>query len=242
MSIVRVCDIESTGLPEDPVHAICELGWIDLDLDGLKIGNPKTFFVNPGHPIPPHIRAIHHISDRDVAAAMPPDQAVAYMLKDLKSGDVLSAHRADFEKSFIDAGDRPWVCTLKAALLAWPALKSHSNQALRYELDLDADPDFVPEAAMPPHRALPDAIVTAHILRRLLALRPLSRLIEIERSHGFLPRMPIGKHFGMPFKDVPRSYLDWIVNKSGMDPKKDADLIGTATYWLGKSTAKEPTA
>lgn len=234
---VRICDVETSGLPEDENHAIVEIGWVDLNLTDMSIGNPVTFLVNPGHPIPPHIRAIHHISDKDVADAMRPDQALTQLMKGMGPDDVFSAHKTAFEREFIGGGDRRWVCTLKAGYLAWPDFKSHSNQSLRYELGLDEEPDFPSEQAMPPHRALPDAWTTAFILRRLLKLRPLSRLVEIEQAFGFLPKMPIGKHFGMKFSEVPVSYLDWIVNKSSMDPKKDADLIGTAKFWLKRKAA-----
>lgn len=235
MSIARVVDIETSGLPEDEHHAICEIAWVNLNLQTGRIEKPVTFFVNPGHPIPAHIRAVHHISDMDVAAAMPPDQAVQYLLKDLRDGDVLAAHRASFEQSFIQV-DRPWVCTWKVSLRAWPAYVSHSNQALRYELKLDEEPDFDPAAAMPPHRALPDAMVTAFILRKQLALRPLERLIEISAEPGVLYWIGGQKHKGKTFKEVALadpSYLTWIVEKSDMDE----DTKFTARHWLQRVAA-----
>ena len=217
--IVRVVDVETSGLPEDEQHAICEIGWVDLNLADMSIGNPVTFFVNPGHPIPPHIRAVHHISDRDVADAMPPDQAVALLRKDLGEGDVLAAHKASFEQHFIPTKDRAWVCTWKVSLRAWPELISHSNQALRYELGVDDEPDFNVVQAMPPHRALPDAYVTARILRKQLALRPLERLMEISAQPGFLYWIGGSKHKGKTFRQVAAEdpgYLHWIVDKSDM--------------------------
>ncbi|MDR3471570.1 MAG: exonuclease domain-containing protein [Devosia sp.] len=240
-------DLETSGLPEDERHAICEIGWVDLQtretyLPGEKrvdyvIGDPRSYFVNPGHSIPPRIRAVHHISDRDVAAAMPPAQAVALLLKDLGPDDVLCAHKAAFEQAFIDAGARPWICTWKTSLRAWPALKSHSNQALRYELGLDEEMDFVPDQAMPPHRSLPDAYVTAFILRRLLALRPIERLIEISAEPGLLSTITFGtKHKNETYKAVAESdpsYLTWIIDKSDLD----ADTKFSAGFWLGKRTA-----
>lgn len=234
--IVRVVDLESSGLPEDEIHGIVELGWVDLNLADMSIGNPVTFLVNPGHPIPPHIRAVHHISDQMVADAMRPDQALALLMKGLGPDDVLCAHKSAFEREFIGGGDRRWVCTLKAAWLAWPDFKSHGNQPLRYELGIDDEPDFDSEAAMPPHRALPDAWTTAFILRRLLQLRPLSRLVEIEQQPGFLPRFNFGKHVGKTFKEVLAAdpgYLDWIVNKSDLD----ADVKHTAKFWLKRKAA-----
>ena len=236
MTIARVVDVETSGLPEDEQHAICEIGWIDLEIETGKISKPVSFFVNPGHPIPSHVRAIHHISDQDVAAAMLPDQAVALLLKGLAPGDVLAAHSAKFEQAFINAGERPWLCTWKISLRAWPELVSHSNQALRYELKIDDEPDFDPAAAMPPHRALPDTVTTAFILRKELALgRTLERLLQISAEPGFLYWIGGQKHKGKTFKEVAAvdpSYLDWIANKSDMSE----DDKFTARHWLEKRT------
>lgn len=236
MTKIRVVDVETSGLPEDEQHAICEIGWVDLDVATGVINNPVTFFVNPGHAIPPRIRAIHHISDEMVSTAITPDRAVELLQADLGPDDVLAAHKASFEQQFIDAGERRWLCTWKVSLRAWPELVSHSNQALRYELGVDTDPDFRPNEAMPPHRALPDAWVTAHILRRELALRPLDRLLQISAEPGFLYWCPGQKHKGKTFKEVAQvdpSYLGWIADKSDMG---EAEKF-TARHWLQKVAA-----
>lgn len=226
--IARIVDVETSGLPEDEQHAVCEIGWIDLDLDTMAIRNPVTFLVNPGHPMPPHIRAIHHISDQDVAAAMLPDQAVNLLLKDLGPDDVLAAHRAAFEQAFIPTGDRKWICTWKCAMRAWQDAVSHGNQPLRYLLDVDHELDFDPAAALPPHRALPDAYVTAFILRALLRLRPIERLIEISGEPPLTANINFGKHKGQKWAELPYEYLKWIIEKSDMD----ADVKAQADYWL----------
>lgn len=233
--IVRVVDIETTGLPEDEQRAICEMGWVDLDLATMKIGEPVTFFVNPGHPIPAHTRAVHHISDADVASAMRPDQALIQLGKGMGPNDVLAAHNAAFEQAFI-GGPRRWICTLKCAYRAWPDLQSHSNQSIRYAMGFDDRSWFDSAAAMPPHRALPDAYTTAHILRDLLDLRPLERLIEISDEPGFLPRMTIGEHHGKKFTDVPTDYLQWLVKKMANDHKRSAEVF-TARHYLKKREA-----
>ncbi len=228
-SIVRVVDVETSGLPEDEHHAICELGWVDLNLETLTITNPVTFLVNPGHPIPPHIRAIHHIGDADVAAAMLPDQAIKLVEKDLPADALLAAHNCKFEQAFIPV-DRQWICTMKCAMRAWPDAVSHGNQALRYMLDIDAEPDFDPAAATPPHRALPDAYVTARILRQLVKLRPVERLLEITKEPPLTRLIRFGKHKGSPWASLPYDYLEWIINVSELD----AETKAQATYWRDK--------
>lgn len=230
---VRVFDVETSGLPEDELHAIVEIGWVDLDLATMTIGNPVSHLVNPGHPIPPHIRAIHHISDADVACAIEPHTAVARLCGGLSLDDVLCAHHSAFERQFIGDVGRRWICTMKAAYRAWPDFKSKSNQALRYELEIDAEPDFDSEAAMPPHRALPDAWTTAFILRRLLCMRPLARLIEIEGLPTYHTTLAFGKYFGKTFKEVSEidsGYLDWIITKSD----RSDDEKYWAQHWLSR--------
>ena len=78
---VRVVDLETTGRPEDAVKAICEIGWTDVVVPvgyegaGGIVQIPHAALVNPGHPIPPETRAVHHISDADVVGAMDPGSA-----------------------------------------------------------------------------------------------------------------------------------------------------------------------
>lgn len=234
--IVRVVDVETSGLPENEFHAICEIGWVDLDLQSMTIGNPVTFLVNPGHPIPPHIRAIHHISDKDVADAMPPDQALTQLMKGMGPDDVFAAHNAKFEQAFIGGGGRRWICSLKCSWRAWPEHIAHNNQSLRYSLGIDDEPDFPHEAAMPPHRALPDAWTTAFIVRRLFAGRTVEKLVEASSQPGMLPRFNFGKHKGKTPKEIlalDSSYLSWIVEKSDMDE----DIKFTAKTWLKRGVA-----
>lgn len=230
---VRVVDCETSGLPEDEQHGLVELGWWDLDLKSLTVASPVTFFVNPGHPIPPHVRAVHHISDQDVAAAMPADQATALLLKDMGQADVLCAHRASYEQHFIDAGSRRWVCSWKCGMRAWQDAVSHGNQALRYLSGIDSEPDFNPAFAQPAHRALPDAYVTAFLLRQLLRMRPLERLVEITTEPPLSLKVNFGKHKGQKWSELPGGYLDWIIDKSDMDE----DVKGQARFWLSRKAA-----
>ena len=61
----RVFDLETTGLPEDETADICEVGYTDLlDLHaGPMLTETRSQLIDPGHPIPPELSAIHHITD-----------------------------------------------------------------------------------------------------------------------------------------------------------------------------------
>jgi exodeoxyribonuclease X len=227
--LIRVIDFESTGLPPD--CAIVEIGWCDVafvDCNTITVGAPQSRFCNPGRPIPPEARAIHHISDEDVKDAVSPDVA----LRDLNSAEVevWCAHNAAFEQQLFTGAGKPWICSLKVAYRMYPDSPNHKNQTLRYYFGLELDHAL----AMPPHRAGPDAYVTAHILAdELQAERP-ETLIEWTNSAALLPgAIKFGMHRGTKWADVPTDYLQWICNQADMD----ADRKFTARHHLQQRAA-----
>lgn len=228
---VRICDVETSGFPEEGGR-ICEIAWYDVDTSAAPypIIGSRSYLVNPCMPMPPEVRAVHHIDPRDLIGRPVPNWAVAELLDGLEDGDVLCAHNAAFEQALINAPGVPWICTWKTGLRAWRDLGSHGNQALRYGLNIDDDPDFDPALAMPPHRALPDAYVTAHILRRLLALRPIERLVQISLEPAFLLKLNFGKHNGKTYEEAPLDYLEWIVKA----PDMDVNRVATAQWHIDK--------
>lgn len=225
--LVRVIDTETTGIPSDnePHHALCEIGWCDI-VDG-KIGEPHQRFVNPGRPIPTAAKAIHHITDDMVADAIDPSVACRTLMEG--QPDVFFAHNAEFDRQFFRGGDTPFLCSYKIALRFWPDAEKHTNQFLRYYLDVKLDP----AKADPPHRAGADAYVTAHIAALILAEAE-ERGIKIEdmarwsKGPALLPRITFGKHKGMKWEEAPTDYLEWIAFKSEMD----RDAKANAKHWL----------
>jgi exodeoxyribonuclease X len=232
---IRVVDFETTGLPEDAVKAICEVGYTDV----FPVGNAQpsmfeeprgqlaetvSFLVNPGHSIPPVTRAIHHISDADVADAMKPSEAMKLLMQDMNPGDMFAAHNTVFEQAFFGGGDYPWICTFKCAQHLFPEAPRHANQVLRYWLDVDGQPNFDPALAMPPHRAGPDTYVTAFILLELLKKSSAEELVRLTTAPVLLETVTFGKHRGAKWRDLPPGYLSWIVNVSdlGEDEKHTA--------------------
>lgn len=218
--LIRVIDFETTGMPPDA--AVCEIGWCDLAVgDGpTQIRDIHTTLTNPGKPIPIEAMAVHHIRDREVADAPVPTSIFAKLGI---GADVFAAHNAAFERAFFTGGETPWICTYRCGLRAWPESPSHSNQALRYFLGLELD-----ERAMPPHRAGPDAYVTAHILRGLLGVQPVEQLIKWTNEPALLIKCGFGKHRGSKWADVPSDYLDWLLRQRDMGE----DIHHTARHHL----------
>jgi exodeoxyribonuclease X len=226
--LIRVIDFETTGMPPDA--GVCEVGWCDLVVgDGpTQIGAVQSILTNPGRPIPIEAMAVHHILDCDVAGAPSPDTAFAKLME---GADIFAAHNAAFERAFFAGGDIPWICTYRCGLRVWPDAPSHSNQALRYFL-MHAIGD---EMAMPPHRAGPDAYVTAHILRSLLSIRPSADLITWTSEPALLVKCGFGKHRGQKWADVPSDYLDWLLRQRDMGE----DIHHTARHHLKRRATSQ---
>jgi exodeoxyribonuclease X len=222
--LIRVIDFETTGL--DPNCGIVEIGWCDVtyvDANNITVGTPQSRFCNPGYPIPPEARAVHHISDEDVKDAVSSDTA----LGELATAEVEAwcAHNASFEQSLFHGAGKPWICSLKIAYRMYPDAPNHKNQTLRYYFGLELDHAL----AMPPHRAGPDAYVTALILADELMAKPPETLIEWTKSPALLPgAIKFGKHRGTKWGDIPLDYLEWICGQPGMD----ADVKYTANHHI----------
>lgn len=232
---IRTIDFETSGRPEDAVKGLVEIGWTDIDLPNdedtplRRVHLPKSYLVNPGHPIPPETRAVHHISDADVAGAMDPGRACAMLMEGMAEDDVFAAHNAEFEKAFFGGGSRRWICTLQCAKHIFPEAPGFSNQVLRYWLDVDRNIDM-PSLTMPPHRAGPDTYVTAFILHEMLQRAPAEELIRLTTAPVLLVKVSFGKHKGRQWSELPWDYLEWVAFKSDMG----RDEKHTAKHYLGR--------
>lgn len=226
--IIRVVDLETTGLPDDEGSEIVEVGFVDVLLDNLAIVKQWSTLVKPVRAITPKTMAVHHITNDEVASAPSFGQIIPEVSKGLSEHDLFCAHNAKFERHFLDMFRHRWVCTHKSAMSLWPNFESHSNQACRYELGLVLDKAL----AEPPHRALPDAYVTANILIECLKQRPALDLVMITDSPVLLRTIGFGKHRGKTFEELAhteRGYLQWM---SGQD--FDEDVKHTVKHWLGR--------
>lgn len=222
--LLRIIDFETTGMPPDAT--LCEIGWCDIVISEsgfANIGVPVGMLVNPNRPMPPEARAVHHISDQDLLGAPAIETGLLALGRD--APDIYVAHNARFEQEFYSGIGKPWICTLKVGRRLWPDSPAHNNQCLRYFLGVELDDAL----AMPPHRAAPDAYVTAHILAHAIAQGvSIADMIEWSSGPSLLPRVTFGKHRGQVWPDLPGDYLSWLVNKSDMD----VDTKFTARHWL----------
>jgi exodeoxyribonuclease X len=218
VTILRVIDIETTGLA--PPAEIIEIGRVDVvnEGSGWSVQRPFSRLYKPLHGISPETKAVHHITEDDI-----PIDAEACTLTNMRAAvmnpvrpNALVAHNCAFERTFItDAATEglPWICTYKCALRLWPEAPGHSNQILRYWRGLILDVSL----AMPPHRAAPDAWVTAHLLEQMLSITSFEQLIAWTAQPKYLPTMPFGKHRNEKWEALPIDYLDWLIRQRDLD-------------------------
>lgn len=156
-----VVDVETTGLSPTRDRVV-EMACVQVDAG--RITGQWSTLVNPGGPIPAFATAIHGITDEDVADA--PSFAQAMFALRCRVGDrIVAAHNASFDLNFLRRLDPArTVCTMRLARLVVPEAPNHRNQTLRSHFGVDRFLDTAAQA----HRALGDALVTAHVL---LAMR-----------------------------------------------------------------------
>lgn len=222
-NFLRVIDLETTGQGFAD-GGVVEVGWQDLVIDEndeaarwVLRGGPQAVLVNPGNAISPATSAIHHIVDEDVAEAPSWHRAAPAVLEPEGQGRLLAlvAHRSAFEQRWcqpvLRSGVR-WICTYKCALRIWPDSPTHSNQGLRYW----RRPHGLHRAAgMPAHRAGPDAYVTAHHVRDMLALASLEQLLAWSAEPALLVRVPFGPQRGRRWCELDEQILERIIQGEG---------------------------
>lgn len=220
-----VIDTETTGMDEK--DTLVELAAV------LDDGTVWETLCDPGRPIPPEARAVHHISDAMVKGFPEPSIALVRMMRHLDavlgSDMVFVAHNAQFDRGMLrklvpDIDARHWICTYRCAMHVWDNAPGHSNQVLRYWLNLPV----VPPITLAPHRAAYDAIITEGILRELLKVKSYDDLIRMTAEPVILTKVRFGKYKGYLWADVPRDYLQWAAKQQDMD----ADVRHTVAHHL----------
>ena len=158
-------DIETTGCRPGS-SGIIEIGAVRLE-SGVITDHFSTL-VRPSEPIPPAIRHLTGIDD-DMVATAPEIASVIADFREFVGDAVLVAHNHRFDMGFLDyEAERSWgmpfprpvLDTLSLARRLHPELARHNLRVLA---------EFYGAEAVPNHRAFPDALATAEILRGMLS-------------------------------------------------------------------------
>jgi DNA polymerase III subunit epsilon len=96
---LAIIDFETTGLSPEQ-DRVLEIGVACFASGQLTL--LKNWLINPGIPIPEEARAIHNISDEEIAGA-PSFAAVAAELGEVLRGHIPVAYNAGFDRAFLHA-------------------------------------------------------------------------------------------------------------------------------------------
>ena len=162
-----VVDVETTGASVRAGGRIAEIAVVALD--GTE---PRVVFhslVNPGVPLSPFVTRLTGISDVMVRSA-PRFEEIADAVLGSLAGTVFVAHSVRFDWAFVAAElertrglllQGPRLCTVRLARRLLPPLDRRN---------LDSVADFLGITIEGRHRATGDAVATARILAKLLAI------------------------------------------------------------------------
>jgi exodeoxyribonuclease X len=170
---IRIIDLETTGI--NATAHVVEVGSVDLLPDGI-IARAQEHLVKPPCLIPAEAQAVHHITDEDVAHAKPWKVVADAFFNRSACSDLVAfaAHNAAFEKQWLTPAllhGIPLICTYKGAVRLWPQAPRHSNQVLRYWLQLDLDRSIADRT----HRAMPYTKCSRRLLSMISLLGLASR-------------------------------------------------------------------
>lgn len=217
-------DVETTGLDPEKDQVVELAAVLVPTKDKKSITIRRSTLIDPGMVIPPDAMGIHHISNKDVKGKPKIEEALLSVLG--REAFIPAAHNAGFDSKFLPSIMEEWICTWRCSKHIWPDAPSFSNQTLRYYLELFDEPE---EMAMPPHRAGPDAWVSAHIVCKMLEKHSTQELLDLTKKPILLKTVNFGKHRGEEWSKVPRDYLKWILKG---DPKQwDPDVIHTVKVY-----------
>ncbi|MDD5041424.1 MAG: 3'-5' exonuclease [Candidatus Peribacteraceae bacterium] len=177
-----VFDVETTGLDPRQGHRILEIAGVRVE--GGKILEEQTFsqLVNPERPIPWEAKSINKISDAEVAGAPTIDVVLPEFLR-FAQGSLLVAHNAEFDMGFLRREkeccwgyiDLPeCFCTMRLSQTLFPHEFRHNLDVVSLRLGLS-----IPVRR---HRALPDVLVTAQALLKMLETGTIQSIEELRKK------------------------------------------------------------
>lgn len=204
-------DCESTGLDPQKDHII-EVAGICFTLNEIK--GEFNFLIDPGCNIPEESIHIHGITNEMVKGKPKIHDVLSEILNFIGKHPIVG-HGVGFDIDLLHyAAQRtqlncslksnPTVDTLRMARL-YGQCPVNSLEQLRQHFNIPL------EGA---HRAMSDVIVNVEVFKNLLLdYNSLDHLFMTLSKPIAMKTMPLGKHKGRPFRDIPLEYLLWAARK-----------------------------
>lgn len=214
MAYYLIADTETASLRS----GIVEVAWMWVD-ENLKILDEQCHRVNPERKIDPGARAVHGISDEDVANCPTIKQICAGFTKPVDG----IGHNISFDKQMLKGAIefRRTLCTLEVARQYIKDTTNSKLETLQKELGLPVRTS---------HSALGDIHTCRDLLLYVLPKTgvDLETLFQRSEQPRVLHTMPFGKHEGKPMLEVPEGYRNWLLTQ-----KIDKNLLYTLTKLKG---------
>lgn len=204
-------DCESTGL--DPkTDRMIEIAVVRFTFD--EILSSRETLVNPECLIPAASQEIHHISQEMIASKPLIKDVLPEFLK-MVEGHTIVGHGIGFDIALIAAEaqraqiptkilQNPTIDTLRMARL-YGESPVNSLDRLRQHFNIEAQGI---------HRAMSDVMVNIEVFKSLAqGYKTTEQLFQILQKPIKLRTMPLGKHKGRKFDEMPLEYLQWAERK-----------------------------
>jgi len=179
-----VFDTETTGLDPLKGHKVIEIAGIRVENGQILDDQPFVQLVNPERDIPWEAKRVNKIQDEDVQAAPTIDQVLPKFLE-FAQGSILIAHNANFDMGFLRREkELCWgyielpecLCTMQLSRALYPTEFRHSLDIISTRFNLQ-----IPEAR---HRALPDVILTAQVLLKMIKDHGINSIEDLRQKAG----------------------------------------------------------
>lgn len=185
---LTIFDVETTGLDPRRGHRIVEIAAVRVENGIILEESAFAMYVNPERAIPWETQQINHITESDVASA----QTIMSVLPQFLSfaeGSKLVAHNAAFDMGFLNVEkefcwgyiDLPeCFCTMRMSQSLFPTAFRHNLDAVSQRLALTAP--------VSRHRALPDVLLTANALLKMVEIGNITSLDALRRHASITPK------------------------------------------------------
>lgn len=208
-----VClDCETTGLEIKTDHII-EIAAVRFTFSDIL----ATFetLIDPEVPINPASIEFHHIVDSMVQGKPKIASVLPEVIK-FVGKQIIVGHGITTDIAFLDAAAKrhsipcpfsshPYIDTLRLARL-YGESPTNSLERLRQHFNI------AEEGA---HRAMSDVVVNIEVFKYLARrFKTTEELMNRLKSPILLRTMPLGKHKGRAFADIPIEYLRWMVHQN----------------------------
>ena len=231
---IFIClDCEATGLAIEQ-EEIVEIAVVKFTFE--EILEQYETLVDPGKLIPAESMAVHHITD-EMVKGKPKIEDVLGKVFEMCGDYPIMGHNIGFDLQLImaSAKKRKITCpfdlqnsidTVRLARL-FGETPSNKLEDLRKHFNI---PD---EGA---HRAMNDVMVNIQVFKYLAKeFRSTSDIMKRLREPILLKAMPLGKHKGKPFKELPIDYIHWASHQDF-----DKDLLFSLQDEKRKRQKKKP--